>query len=97
MARYALTAALIKATHAVKFTATPRDHRMSMKPESVAFLRELGMPEEYLADLALGAQCVVDSTSLTSWLRQAWRAGRYSARDPYVWHSVAELMGEPGA
>ncbi len=76
---------------------TPHETKSMMKPETVAFLREIGIPEEPLAALAAGDPCTITGPSLTSWLRHAWRVGRYSARDHFVWHDVAELLGEPHA
>lgn len=68
-----------------------------LKPESIAFLRELGMPESSVENLAQGVPTSITGEVLVNYLREAWKVGRYSARDYYTWHSPAELLGEPGA
>lgn len=69
-----------------------------MKEASLAFLREIGTPPEaidILRDEARGATITGDV--LASYLRAAFDAGRRAARDPYVWHSAAELIDRHNA
>lgn len=69
---------------------------MPMKPASLAFLRDIGTSDAVIEILESDHPATITGDVLASYLRNAWRAGRYSARDAYTWHSVAELMGEPG-
>ncbi len=70
---------------------------MPMTPESIAFLRKIGTPEEAIEILAADEAAAITGDVLASYLRAAYSAGRHWSRDCYVWHSAAELMGEPGA
>jgi len=66
-----------------------------MKPEALAFLREIGTPESAMAILEdPDVTPVIDSNTLASYLRGAYAAGRKAARDPYRWYSVAKLIDE---
>lgn len=67
-----------------------------MKPESIAFLRGIGLDEEAIRCLRLDHQpMTITGDSLASWLRAAYRAGRDSTHDVYAWYSVEELMKRP--
>lgn len=68
-----------------------------MKDVNVAFLRDIGVSEEAIEILESDVPATITGDVLASFLRDAWVAGRYSARDVYRWHSPAELLGEPRA
>lgn len=70
-----------------------KDHLMT--PRSIAFLREIEMPEEALDILVSEVPPAITGDVLASYLRVAYDAGRRSARDVYRWHAPAELIGAP--
>lgn len=74
-----------------------RDRYMTISPGALRLLRDSAISEHDLAILESGAPMTVTGRVLDNLMLDAWRAGRYSARDHFVWHSVAELLGEPGA
>lgn len=66
-----------------------------MKPEGIAFLREIETPEEAIRLLEdESSQAIFTGEVLASYLRSAWQAGRNAARDPYRWVSVADLIDQ---
>lgn len=68
-----------------------------MRSVDTAFLRDIGLPPTSLDVLACDERVTITGPVLASWLRVAWVAGRKSARDPYLWRTVAELMDDPDA
>lgn len=52
-----------------------------MKEADIAFLRDIGMYPEALEVLRTDDPMTITGPVLAAYLRVAWRAGRYSARD----------------
>lgn len=68
-----------------------------MKDPDIAFLRSIGLYEEAIEILEADKPMTITGPVMAAYLRVSYSAGRHSARDAYVWHDVAQLLGEPGA